>query len=417
MRAFLPCLVLVPGLCGAVACGGSTVSLGSTPDPSPTSDAATDAEGCGGGLESGAPWPMFGRCPSLKGRATAVGPAAPHVKWFYAARPAGQPSIGADGTVYLATLEGTLVALDPGGVPRWTFTASPGSSFVGTPAIRADGTLLVASSGGTLLAVSPSGSLAWSFQTGVDASITSPTLGPDGTAYVSSSGTLFAVRPDGTAAWQASAGGLMPAIGPGGALYGSGSDGSLRAWSSSGQALWTASFDVSQMSIADDGTILTTAPSPSGEDAWSLVAVSPGGARLWALGLGYTWGFSPVTTSSGTVLLDTGSGLAAVSPKGKKQWVSPLTGATGGSAPVVDGSGTAYVGTFAADGPPCGLPCGDGTPTGAGLQAFRADGTSAWVFASGEAFFSPAIGADGTLYAAERSGGEASGGGVYALGR
>ena len=102
---------------------------------------------------------------------------------------------------------------------------------------------------------------------------------------------------------------------------------------------------------------------------------------------------------------------------GRQNWTSRLPAGGDGDPPVIDAAGTMYLGTRATGPSPCGLPCEQ--PTGAGIQALHADGTTAWVFKTDTAFVSPAIGAHGTLYApalGERGVRPPQGVGLYAIG-
>ena len=66
-----------------------------------------------------------------------------------------------------------------------------------SPAIGVDGTIYFASQDGKLHAVSPDGSLVWSMLAGGSGT---PTVGPDGTIYVSGNG-INAISPDGSLKW------------------------------------------------------------------------------------------------------------------------------------------------------------------------------------------------------------------------
>jgi hypothetical protein len=385
------------------------------------------------GLQSGSPWPMFAQSPRLQGRSTAVGPAHPSVRWFYPATLTGQPAIAADGTVYFGAA-GTVVALRSDGSVKWTFDGAPTQRFGGTPAIRADGSVLVGASSGSdlhgqLLALSPAGTLLWTYDTsrGANGAFPSASVGDDGTIYFSVAYHLYAIHPDGSPAWQADAGdeyGIVPAIGSDGTVYNGGQYG-LQAFTPAGHQLWAfgacadlVSECTSQASVADDGTIVTTVLLLAPSSGYLLTAVRPHGAAAWSFALPVQ-GVGSAVAADGTILVPRGVDVVSVSPAGKQKWVSALAGANGASAPVIDGAGTLYLGTSAwTEAAPCGSPCEE--LSGAGLQAVHADGTAGWVFQPGIAFASPAIGADGTLYAAALGGrsGAAQGGarGLYALG-
>jgi len=454
--------VLRPRIVGALACaiaslgvpvlscGGTTarVSAGDAGPVEEASGASTGdagvaeasgedgATGGGAGLQSGAAWPMFAQGPGLRGRSAAVGPASPTVKWVFPAQVTAQPAVAADGTIYFGTEDGTLVALRADGSVKWTFAAGGSVSFGGTPAIRADGSVLVgarsgAADTGQLYAVSSTGTLLWMVDTSRATNLAppSPSVADDGTIYISSAYHLYAIHPDGSPAWQADAGDeyvIVPAIGADGTVYVGGQYG-LQAFTPGGQQKWAfgpcadlVSECTSQETVADDGTIVTTMTTLSqdpGAPGYLLTAVHPDGTQAWSLDL-FTMGVGAAVWPDGTILLPTGNYLASVSAAGQQNWASVLPGASGGAAPVVDAAGNVYLGTSAwTEAAPCGSPCEE--LSGAGLQAFHPDGTSAWVLEPDIAFASPAIGADGTLYAAAVGGGDAGvrqGIGLYAVG-
>lgn len=58
-------------------------------------------------------------------------------------RPGAGPVIAPDGTVYLGTAEGKLIALQADGKPLWSRDITPGQSIVASPAIASDGSIYV----------------------------------------------------------------------------------------------------------------------------------------------------------------------------------------------------------------------------------------------------------------------------------
>jgi outer membrane protein assembly factor BamB len=79
-----------------------------------------------------APWPEALHDPAHSAGSAAIGPSTGHLEW---SRQLGGsitpgPSIGADGTIYVATNGGVLHALNPStGADLWTFNG--GSAFTG----------------------------------------------------------------------------------------------------------------------------------------------------------------------------------------------------------------------------------------------------------------------------------------------
>jgi outer membrane protein assembly factor BamB len=154
---------------------------------------------------------------------------------------ASSPAIGRDGTIYVATLDGNLVAVTPDGKgTRW---AAPTHDANGSsPAIGQDGTIYVGSSDHHLYAVHPDGSQAWATDLGAEVHA-SPAVGGDGTIYLGTlDGVLHAVAPNGTSRWTYPTGGAItetPAVYAGGVYVGS-ADKMLHAVSTvDGTKLWT----------------------------------------------------------------------------------------------------------------------------------------------------------------------------------
>jgi outer membrane protein assembly factor BamB len=101
------------------------------------------------------------------------------------------PSLGADGTVYVASENG-LWAVRPDGTPRWH--ASPGVQMRSSAAIDADGTAYVGSEDGSVLAVTASGASLWTFA-GAMGFVLSPAIGADGTVYAGGAELFFDFAP------------------------------------------------------------------------------------------------------------------------------------------------------------------------------------------------------------------------------
>lgn len=91
-----------------------------------------------------------------------------NVKWRYFVSDEGIDSsaaIGSDGTVYIssyATDPGQLLALNPDGTIKWIFSAAESYlPYLNSPTIGPDGTIYVATEGDRLYAINPDGSLKW----------------------------------------------------------------------------------------------------------------------------------------------------------------------------------------------------------------------------------------------------------------
>jgi hypothetical protein len=115
------------------------------------------------------------------------------------------PALGNDGTIYVAgsTAFGfeyglSLNAFFPNGALRWQVQTNLGggpqlAQYIGTPAVDAAGIVYVAALN-TLFAFSPAGTVRWAYTPGDGTvSLTSPSIGREGTIYTTFGSTLYAV--------------------------------------------------------------------------------------------------------------------------------------------------------------------------------------------------------------------------------
>ena len=395
-----------------------------------------------------APWPGFHQNPQHTGLSPFNGPSTPALRWKFQTGGGitSSPAV-AYGRIYVGSSDGNLYALNLEGILLWKFSTP--SPIRTTPAVGSDGTIYVGSclrcpypdpSGGpegVLYAINPNGTLKWNLTItnsgeGVD-TLSSPTIGPDGTIYASDEGfRIVAVNPDGALKWQ----------------------------------VWTHGEVVGPPAVAPDGTIYVQIddPPPTGSCADTLnkclVAVNPDGAIDWGL-LDYGGFESPAVGTDGTIYIDSlainsngtfewqdnqtfsspsigpdgtiygtvDGGLFAVSPDGTVQWQFPLE-KTGGfcttpdcsqitrvfvqeSSVAIGSDGTLYFGSGFTKYPGTSPSYGNGT-----VYAVDPDGTLAWTFTTGScepcsvnyALSDPAIGSEGTLYVGS------SDGNLYAIG-
>jgi outer membrane protein assembly factor BamB len=180
------------------------------------------------------------------------------------------PAIGVDGTIYVASEDTKLYAVNPDGSTKWTYTAtesiqSPVSAengvvyFAGKPtvcgvtassgallwntptaadatipAVAADGTVYAGDTSGVFYAFDgQSGAIKWQLTlTAFDVAV-QPVVGADGLIYVGATdGTFYAIAPYGKVSWQLSTGSPIRgavAMGADGTLYFGTEDGKLHA--------------------------------------------------------------------------------------------------------------------------------------------------------------------------------------------
>jgi outer membrane protein assembly factor BamB len=397
----VPATIGNPSQCAGNGCGEGVLGPGDGGAPNATvRDAAVEASAptvvaCDTrGLLAGAAWPMEGYCPSGRGRSPLVGPhQQPRLAWSVSLQGgvASSPSVGPDGTVYISTLGGVVLALQPGdGGVQWTnlpfgdagaiwtmpvlaadetirvfdFTQPGGYAVfaldggvllnVAAPPIRsgvtmvADGTLFAVDTFGALDAFRNGGMLSQVTDVGQD--FTRPSVASNGTIFSNDNvGDVFAVL-DGGEAWRrsldaGSAGTSTPQIAPDGTLRVLSFNDALYALdSSSGAVLWSQQVlagggDLHGMAIADDGT--TYLGTSAGLYAYDSKGGPVGNRANINVG-------APSIDAEGYVYAAAdGVALAAFDPACNLKWQLALPSVPGGGtvtdSPVIGPGGMVYV--------------------------------------------------------------------------
>ena len=217
------------------------------------------------------------------------------------------PAVGSEGGVVVASSTGDVYSLTAAGALRWVVPF--GGS--GGPSIGADGTVYVASMS-TVTAIASDGSIRWSYTepSSGQGVIAGPTVGPDGNIYVISDfGGLgaFALSPAGGLLWSNSGNPTFLEYGQLGAeiVFGSGrlyaafdevgaAAATIFGLSLGGVQQWAKPLAGSddpfmqqqrQPATGSDGSLYLTGM--GGANGWSLYRVDPGsGALLWNYSLG-----------------------------------------------------------------------------------------------------------------------------------
>jgi outer membrane protein assembly factor BamB len=286
------------------------------------------------------------------GRSPAHGPAHPRRAWRYHAGGAisGQPIVGADGTIFVATHRRAVHAVQPDGTRRWT--ANVLGPVWSSPAAVGD-RVYVGSDADSLFALDRSGHVAWRIPTEGDAD-GSVSVAPDGTLRFTAGRDLFCVDRGGRVRWRFRAKGVFllatPAIDSDGTAYVGSLDNYVYAIAADGRMRWkyrTGADVTSSPSIGDDGTIYV------GSDDRCVHAIDRDGHRRWRTNVdGYVRaavaigrGGSVIAAAYGptprVVALDAGNG--------DFRWTFPIAIAQGAevgiaSSPLVDADGNIYFG-------------------------------------------------------------------------
>lgn len=239
----------------------------------------------------------------------------------------GGPSIGADGTAYVAS-GSTITAIASNGSVRWAFTEpSVGQGVIAGPTVGPDGNVYVVSDYGGLgaFALSPAGKLLWSNpgsptfseygQVGAEIVFSSARMFAAFDEYAVAPSTMFGLSLGGSQQWARPLGGSddvfmqqqrQPAAGAGGSLYlsamgGANGWGLKRVDPSNGDVLWNyspwPSNGMSPPSVGPNGSVYLSrslsyldSVTSSGQVRWTFFdgsiidnpAVSPGGSIVVA---------------------------------------------------------------------------------------------------------------------------------------
>lgn len=226
------------------------------------------------------------------------------------------PALAPDGTLYQATFDGTLLAINPQGVIRWKFDTGTDTDIESSPAIADDGTIYFGSRNRKFYAVTPEGKLKWTFPTGawVDSS---PAIAADGTLYFGSwDMNFYALDPSGAQKWKLAVGAIVissPAIGADGTIYFGALDKNFYALTPDGKVKWTYAAGgeiTSSPAIGADGTLYFTAADGN------LYAIKRDGKEQWRVPTGGYAESSPILDEKGNAFV-AGYSEVVVSPDGQ----------------------------------------------------------------------------------------------------
>lgn len=226
------------------------------------------------------------------------------LKWrYYQGQPLyASPTIGSDGTIYVGCAGSKLIAINPDGTLKWTYTTGS-AIYYSSPAIGADGTIYIGCRDRNVYAINPDGTLKWSFGTGEQID-SSPTIGSDGTIYIGSNDkTFYAINPDGTLKWEYITSNTIfgsPAIGADGTIYIGNSAGVLYALNPDGTLKWNyiSGSPIHGAPVIDaDGTIYF------GSSDKNVYSLNPDGTLKWKYTTGSEVQGSPAIGADGTLYI------------------------------------------------------------------------------------------------------------------
>jgi len=301
------------------------------------------------------------------------------LKWSYnAAHTVYSPVIGNDGTIYIQDYSNAVYALAPGGTLKWIYNdytyVYPHNVGQRNPALGADGTIYIGADG--LYAVNPStGQRIWHFVHPVYPDrecLASPVVGQDGTIYaVIGEDVLFAVEPSGSRRWSFAFANewemsfTSPAIDQSGVIYlgveakwGSTYYSHIYAINPNGSQRWKYPVDDGRYvraspAVGPDGRIYVATKSNGTDFPAKLIALSPGGQKVWDYIVErvhetpddiYS---SPAIGADGLIYFGAETGYVyALNPDGTLNWKFKLQHGINWSSPAIISDGTLYLGTW-----------------------------------------------------------------------
>lgn len=233
------------------------------------------------------------------------------------------PALLRGGAAVLATLDGEVLLLEPGGGVRWRTTI--GQELLSSPALdEASGRVYLSTGDQTVALGLAHGELLFRYSMGNGANNSSPALGGDGLVRVTNwRGLAAAISGSGAEAWRitlAPGSGFLasPTLGPQGQMYTAGRLGALFALDPQGRPLWSLPLGQSVdafLGLLPSGEVVV----PGGRE---LMAVRPDGTFAWRRPLlGERATSSPLISRDGVIFLGTDRGnLWAVDDKGEVLW-------------------------------------------------------------------------------------------------
>jgi outer membrane protein assembly factor BamB len=340
------------------------------------------------------PWSSYHNDANSTGQSDYNGPQTNTTKWtFNNLTVYGSAVIAADGTVYIGGYDGVLYVFDKDGILQWTWTTR--SEILGSPTLGNDGTIYISNwMNSTTYAISSNGTLIWKCNTGDYNFGSSPVIGSDGTIYVAvtnaTTGSLCAISNSGTVKWKYTMGllyGTSPVIGSDGTIYIVDYDGIVYTINPDGTLKWSfrliktgtnnrpiyyVSMRYDALSVGPDGTIY----------------VANSGTTTVSGGTPFNWYFLYAIVdngSSGSVKWFYNNNFNDQSGSPYISILEPIYG-----APAISSSGTIYI------------------VSASKIYAISSSGTLLWTYdtggSAGEGLTSAIIGKDGTIYVGGRNG-------------
>ncbi|MBH25667.1 MAG: hypothetical protein CMH57_14690 [Myxococcales bacterium] len=248
------------------------------------------------------------------------------------------PALGRDGSVYISTLGGDLIAFEPDGRERWRHKA--GREILSSPLVdEPSGRVIFSAEDRTLGLDLRTGRLVFEYDARNGRNNSSPTLGPDGLIRITNwGGFAAAIAGSGDQVWKTPIGQhgfwASPTLGAFGTLYTAGRDGTIVALSPQGRILWHAQApgNVSTfLGLTTYGHLIVPVA------GHGVVTVSPGGVISWQLLLpGRRLSSTLSVTRDDTLYFSTYDGIIGAARIGEEELLwSVGTGEQMNSGPII----------------------------------------------------------------------------------
>lgn len=374
------------------------------------------------------PWPVFHGDSKLTGQSPYdTSHVDGTIKWKFKAD--GQteisPAIDSEGNIYFVDQKCNLYAVTPEGEEKWKFNAGEpiiskewggfGSCAQSSPVIDSDGTVYFLPMTGNFYAVDKNGKEKWRYPIHTFKNAwPSPAIGADGTIYVGSEiypppetgkpqekpASFYAFNPNGTLKWSYATQGSWvnstPSIADGGTIYTTANDCShncdsgVFAMNPNGTLKWIFlppnGVLEGSVVVGKDGTLYFTAKGEDDPRKANFYAITPEGKEKWKFPLQNGASITPAITPDGKIYFgDWGGIFYALDLNGKELWrvQTPPAFEALSSSPAIGVDGTIYFGTVAKY-----------------FYAYTPEGKEKWKIGFDDSWVvsSPAIGKDGTVY-------------------
>lgn len=184
--------------------------------------------------------------------------------WSYSAKNArttyAAPTVGRDGSIFLAATDGTLRSFNRAGQLNWTVTIGGGYSGARSLMLMSDDSIVADGGGfgGAIYVYSRTGALRW-FMAAPSNGGKLLAVGPGDIIYVyrveNFAGFLYALFPDGTTKWRIRLDVGGAAVDAEGKLYAVGNEGPLYAIDAAGRILWNQGGGFSNVIIGANHTV------------------------------------------------------------------------------------------------------------------------------------------------------------------